>query len=158
LNIKYEEEFDKVVPSVLILDEDSGKYERIALFERNSPYQKKYKEIVFEEFDSLSEIAEEIEKDYNENKNFYKVRIMAKKFMTEISKIENGRKKFPFTNLEALSKFLEKDYSELKNLYVADKLVEEANKYKCSDSVFTVAESQFKYLRNKNVKQGKINF
>ncbi|MDM1072144.1 helix-turn-helix transcriptional regulator [Empedobacter brevis] len=78
--------------------------------------------------------------------------------MTEISKIENGRKKFPFTNLEALAKFLEKDYSELKNLYVADKLVEEANKYKCSDSVFTVAESQFKYLRNKNVKQGKINF
>lgn len=83
LNIKYEEEFDKVVPSVLILDEDLGEYERLALFERNSPYQKKYKEIVFEEFDSLSEIAEEIEKDYNENKNFYKVRIMAKKFMIE---------------------------------------------------------------------------
>lgn len=83
LNIKYEEEFDKVVPSVLILDEDSGEYKRVALFERNSPYQKKYKEIVFEEFDSLSEIADMIEKDYNENKNFYKVRIMAKKFMIE---------------------------------------------------------------------------
>ena len=83
LNIKYEEDFDKYVPSVLILDEDSGKYERLALFERNSPYQKKYKEIVFEEFDSLSEIADMIEKDYNENKNFYKVRIMAKKFMIE---------------------------------------------------------------------------
>ena len=68
---------------LLILDEDSGKYERIALFERNSPYQKRYKEIVFEEFDSLSEIADMIEKDYNENKNFYKVRIMAKKFMIE---------------------------------------------------------------------------
>ena len=50
--------------------------------------------------------------------------------MTEISKIENGRKKFPFTSLEALAEFLEKDYSELKNLYVADKLVEEAHKYK----------------------------
>lgn len=83
LNIKYEEDFDKYVPSVLILEEDSGKYERLALFERNSPYQKKYKEIVFEEFDSLSEIADMIEKDYNENKNFYKVRIMAKKFMIE---------------------------------------------------------------------------
>lgn len=83
LNIKYEEDFDKYVPSVLILEEDSGKYERVALFERNSPYQKKYKEIVFEEFDSLSEIADMIEKDYNENKNFYKVRIMAKKFMIE---------------------------------------------------------------------------
>ena len=83
LNIKYEEDFDKYVPSVIILQEDSDKYERLALFERNSPYQKKYKEIVFEEFDSLSEIADIIEKDFNENKNFYKVRIMAKKFMIE---------------------------------------------------------------------------
>lgn len=78
--------------------------------------------------------------------------------MTEISKIENGRKKFPFTSLEALATFLEKDYSELKNLYVADKLVEEAHKYECSDAVFAVAESQSKYLKNKNVKQGKIQF
>jgi len=78
--------------------------------------------------------------------------------MTEISKIENGRKKFPFTSLEALAEFLEKDYSELKNLYVADKLVEEAHKYKCSDAVFTVAESQSKYLKSKSIKQGKINF
>lgn len=78
--------------------------------------------------------------------------------MTEISKIENGRKKFPFSSLEALSKLLKIDYLELKNLYVADKLVEAAHKYECSDAVFTVAESQSKYLRNKNVKQGKIKF
>jgi transcriptional regulator with XRE-family HTH domain len=78
--------------------------------------------------------------------------------MTEISKIENGHKKFPFNSLEALAKFLEKDYLELKNLYVADKLVEEAHKYKCSDAVFSVAESQSKYLRNKNMKQGKMKF
>ena len=83
LNIKYAEDFDKYVPSVIILDEDSDKYERVALFERNSPYQKRYKEIIFEEFDSLSEIADMIEKDYTENKNFYKVRIMAKKFMIQ---------------------------------------------------------------------------
>jgi transcriptional regulator with XRE-family HTH domain len=78
--------------------------------------------------------------------------------MTEISKIETGKKKFPFTSLEALAEFLGKDYTELKNLYVADKLVEEAHKYECSDAVFTVAESQSKYLKSKNVKQGKIKF
>ncbi|WP_276978628.1 helix-turn-helix transcriptional regulator [Flavobacterium filum] len=78
--------------------------------------------------------------------------------MTEISKIETGKKKFPFTCLEALAKFLGKDYLELKNLYVADKLVEEAHKYGCSDSVFTVAESQSKYLKSKNIKQEKIKF
>ena len=76
--------------------------------------------------------------------------------MTEISKIENGQKRFPFNNLEALAKFLEKDYLELKNLYVADKLVEDVRKYQCSDAVFTVAESHSKYLRNKNVKQEKM--
>ncbi len=78
--------------------------------------------------------------------------------MTEISKIENGRKKFPFTCLEALAQFLGQNYSELKNLYVADKLVEEAHKYECSDVVFSVAESQSKYLKSKNFKQGKIKF
>lgn len=78
--------------------------------------------------------------------------------MTEISKIETGKKKFPFTSLKVLADFLEMEYSVLKDLYVADKLVEEAHKYECSDSVFTVAESQSKYLRNKNVKQGKIKF
>lgn len=75
--------------------------------------------------------------------------------MTEISKIENGKKKFPFTSLEALAKFLEKDYLELKNLYVADKLVGEVHKYECSDAVFTVAESQSKYLRSKRM-QNKV--
>jgi transcriptional regulator with XRE-family HTH domain len=78
--------------------------------------------------------------------------------MTDISKIETGKKKFPFTSLESLAEFLGKDYVELKNLYVADKLVEEAHKYKCSDAVFMVAESQSKYLKSTNVKQGKFEF
>ncbi|OXA71755.1 hypothetical protein B0A67_10395 [Flavobacterium aquidurense] len=78
--------------------------------------------------------------------------------MTEISKIETGKKKFPFASLESLAEFLEKDYLELKNLYVADKLVEEAHKYNCSDAVFAVAENQSKYLKNKNVKQGELKF
>ncbi|HLW40611.1 MAG TPA: helix-turn-helix transcriptional regulator [Brumimicrobium sp.] len=66
--------------------------------------------------------------------------------MTDISKIERGKKKFPFPSLKVLAEFLGKDYFELKNLYVADKLVEEVHKYKCSDAVFAVAESQSKYL------------
>lgn len=78
--------------------------------------------------------------------------------MTDISKIENGRKKFPFQNLEKLSKFISVDINELKTLFVADILVEEVHKYKCSDNVFSVAEEQSKYLKNKNVKQGNFNF
>ena len=78
--------------------------------------------------------------------------------MTDISKIENGRKKFPFQNLKKLSKFISVDLNELKTLFVADILVEEVHKYKCSDIVFSVAEEQSKYLKNKNIKQGNFNF
>lgn len=78
--------------------------------------------------------------------------------MTDISKIENGRKKFPFQNLEKLAKFISVDINELKTLFVADILVKEVHKYKCSDNVFSVAEEQSKYLKNKNVKQGNFNF
>jgi len=77
--------------------------------------------------------------------------------MTDISKIENGHKKFPFANLQSLAEFLKLDYSDIKNLFVADKLVEEAHKYECSDKVFSVAETQSKYIKNKNVKQSKLS-
>ena len=76
--------------------------------------------------------------------------------MTDISKIENGRKKFPITNLEKLAKFIGKDIEELKTLFVADILVDEVHKYNCSDNVFSVAEEQSRYVKNKNVKQGKL--
>lgn len=78
--------------------------------------------------------------------------------MTDISKIENGRKKFPFANLDKLASFIGKDVEELKTLFVADILVDEVNKYECSDKVFSVAEEQSKYLKSRNVKQGKFKF
>lgn len=78
--------------------------------------------------------------------------------MTDISKIENGHKKFPFQNLEKLSIFLGKELNDLKTIYVADIIVEEVHKYQCSDEVFLVAEKQSKYIKNKNVKQGNFNF
>jgi transcriptional regulator with XRE-family HTH domain len=76
--------------------------------------------------------------------------------MTDISKIENGHKKFPFDALEKLADYLNKEYIEIKNLYVADKLIEEAHKYKCSDDVFLVAEKHSKYIKMKKSKQGKL--
>lgn len=78
--------------------------------------------------------------------------------MTDISKIENGHKRFPFANLEKLAEFLNADFLEIKNLFVADILVEEVHKYQCSDAVFSVAESQSKYIKEKNVKQGEMKF
>lgn len=76
--------------------------------------------------------------------------------MTQISKIETGKRRFPFTSLGALAIFLEIDYLELKDLYVADRIVDEAHKYNCSDLVFSIAESHSKCINNKNAKQGKL--
>ena len=62
--------------------------------------------------------------------------------MTDISKIENGRKKFPFNNLQMLADFIDRDVEELKTLFVAEILVNEVLKYKCSVKVFAIAEVQ----------------
>lgn len=78
--------------------------------------------------------------------------------MTDMSKIENGHKKFPPANLEKLAEFVEMDFIKVKNLFVAEILVEKAHKYKCSDDVFSVAESQSKYIKEKNVKQAVMKF
>lgn len=76
--------------------------------------------------------------------------------MTDVSKIENGKKKFPFSKLEILANLIQMELEELKNLYVADHLVQEAVKYECTNSeVFLVAESKARYGAESNSKQTK---
>jgi hypothetical protein len=53
---------------------------------------------------------------------------------------------------------LEIDNQKINDLFFADKFAKEALKYKCSESVFSVAENNVSYLRNTNIKQGKLNF
>lgn len=77
---------------------------------------------------------------------------------TDVSKIERGKKKFPFSKLEALAEFYELEFTKTKDLFVADILVEQAHKYQCSESVFAMAEEQVKYIRSKRAKQGKMEF
>lgn len=81
------ESFNQVVPSVLILDEKSGKHERIALFEEDSPYQKKYIELRESEFDQIEQIVEQIKNDCEGNNHFYKVRLYGTKFMIDKVKV-----------------------------------------------------------------------
>lgn len=73
-----------------------------------------------------------------------------------ISRIENGSQKFSKSKLKKLSKLFEMDLQSVTDLFFADKFVREALKYKCSDSIFTVAEETANYYRNTNVKQGKL--
>ncbi len=75
---------------------------------------------------------------------------------TDVSKIENGRKKFKFDKLSELAKILSTDLQDLKDLYGADIMIDQKKKYQCSDKVFSVAEEQENYFRNKNAEQGKL--
>ena len=71
--------------------------------------------------------------------------------------MENGTQKFSISKLEKLSKLFQIDTQKINDLFFADKFAREAFKYRCSDSVFTVAEETSKYLKNKNVKQGELD-
>ena len=75
-----------------------------------------------------------------------------------ISRIENGTQKFSKTKLESLSKLFNLDMQNVTDLFFADKFAREAFKYKCSESIFSVAEDTANYLRNTNIKQGKLKF
>lgn len=77
---------------------------------------------------------------------------------TDVSKIENGHKKFKFDKLPDLANIIEVNLQELKDLYGADIMLEQMKKYECSDKVFEVAEQQIRYNRSKNVKQGNLKF
>jgi len=50
------------------------------------------------------------------------------------------------------------DLQRVTDLFFADKFAREAFKYKCSESIFSVAEDTANYIRNTNTKQGKLNF
>lgn len=75
-----------------------------------------------------------------------------------ISRIENGTQKFSKSKLKSLSKLFNLDMQNVTDLFFADKFAREAFKYKCSESIFSVAEDTANYLRNTNIKQGKLKF
>lgn len=73
-----------------------------------------------------------------------------------ISRIENGSQTFSKSKLKKLALLFQKDLQTVTDLFFADKFAKEAFKYKCSESVFMVAEDAANYYRNTNIKQGKL--
>lgn|SRR5690606_21133104 len=73
-----------------------------------------------------------------------------------ICRIENGSQKFSKSKLKKLSEIFEINIQQITDSFFADKFVREALKYKCSESVFSVAEDTANYYRSINVKQGKL--
>ena len=74
-----------------------------------------------------------------------------------ICRIENESQKFSKTKLKKLSELFKTDMQTITDLFFADKFVKEAMKYKCSDSVFSVAEDTANYIKNTNVKQAELD-
>jgi transcriptional regulator with XRE-family HTH domain len=75
-----------------------------------------------------------------------------------ISRIENGTKKISISKLKLLSEIFQIEPQKINDLFFADKFAREANKYECSDKVFTVAERTATYLKSLDTTQGKIQF
>lgn len=75
-----------------------------------------------------------------------------------VSRIENDKKSISLDKVKLLAKVFEIDYETVKDLYFADKFAKDAYNYKCSESVFSVAEAQTKYLKEVNTTQGKLTF
>lgn len=73
-----------------------------------------------------------------------------------ICRIENGSQKFSKSKLKKLAELFQTDLQIITDLFFADKFVKEALKYKCSESIFSVAEDTANYYRNVNVRQGKL--
>lgn len=73
-----------------------------------------------------------------------------------ISRIENGNQKFSKSKLKKLAELFQINNQRVTDLFFADKFASEAFKHKCSDLIFVVAEEIAKYIKNKNVKQGKL--
>lgn len=75
-----------------------------------------------------------------------------------VSRIENGTQTFSKNKLELLAQLFELEKQRVIDLYFADKFAREANKYKCSETIFTFAEKTSNYLKIKKSKQGEFKF
>ncbi|WP_300491665.1 helix-turn-helix transcriptional regulator [Flavobacterium sp.] len=75
-----------------------------------------------------------------------------------VSRIENDKKSLALDKIKLLSELFGMNYDIVKDLYFADKFAKEAFQYNCSDKVFVAAETQTKYFREINSKQGKLKF
>lgn len=75
-----------------------------------------------------------------------------------ISRIENGSQKFSKSKLKKLSELFKIELQYVTDLFFADKFAREAFEYKCSESIFIVAEDAANYYRNADEKKGELDY
>ncbi len=75
-----------------------------------------------------------------------------------LSKIENGKKRIDEKILPLIADHFNIDLTKLKEEYISEQIALKIYKTKCPESVLSLAEEKIKYLKNRNIKQGSINF
>ena len=75
-----------------------------------------------------------------------------------LSKIENGKREFDEKRLDKLANAFNLNLEKLKVEYFGDQFAKKMYAYNCSSETLIVEEEKVNYLKNINVKQGKIKF
>ena len=73
-----------------------------------------------------------------------------------LSKIENNKRDFDEKKLETLAEIFELNIENLKTEFFGEYFAKKIYSSNCSTNAFTVAEEKVKYLRQLDVKQGKL--
>jgi len=75
-----------------------------------------------------------------------------------LSKIENGKRNVPVEVLPKLSTVFKLDLKHLEHEYFSEKIAEIIYPQEEPKQLLKAAEEKAKYMRMKNIEQGKINF
>ena len=75
-----------------------------------------------------------------------------------LSKIENNKREFDEKRLEKLALIFSLDSKKLRDELFSEKFANKIYTNCCSEKALELAEQKVKYLRQSNVKQGKIKF
>ncbi len=75
-----------------------------------------------------------------------------------LSKIENSKRNLDERKLPLFSELFELDLEELKAEYYSEKFARKIYEVNCSEKALIMAEQKVKYLKQKNLRQEKLNF
>ncbi len=75
-----------------------------------------------------------------------------------LSKIENGKRKLDEKILPKISEIFKLNLDELKDEFISEQIAYKIYENNCTNNVLSLAEEKVKYIKQKNAKQGNIEF
>lgn len=73
-----------------------------------------------------------------------------------LSKIENNKRKLDEKLLPKLAEIFDLDLSIVKDEYISERIALAIYENNCSDNVYKLAEQKVKYIKQRKIKQGKL--